>query len=585
MVLKDQDILKVIQRDAGNLFEVESKDYDTEQSLENRIKFILNLYTLWIHNNQQQRHKDLNHGLALRDIIGERLSASYDYNCFLTDNRVISGLKRDFIGDHEDGCDIATCSVIGRNERNRSFYAKNDVLRNQMYFIESGQSTGDETVDDIDIAQNIATQQILDSLHSYVFHTVHLNEDEMKQIDDDQDDDDEMEQDIDFKTLCDDHSAEKLVKMMESKRNSSNRFRSRQRGNTNEQQQHSENQKFVTTNDFNSASNSSFSSVLNKKRQRSFRDVFESEMKRIGISDGAMHSIYNLMEEQEFDTDAVAGDIEGSEDSTLIKLIADEDGNHLLLFRDMARRMVLERSLKSSLYSPGVRYFYWELYRGNTAPRRVVWEGKRKNYEENIGYSLGDWFVEKKYGNLKEELLNNLVHTLSASQFAVTLRKATDKLNERRKRGKVLRCNDSCWEESYGIAKSEEITIEHVVAILLYTNYSDLCYLFSATYRKIHEYEEDEDMLLRHTEYGIWGRLLREAVECFGIGTGDGHIKTFFHGVSSTLIFDSTSIRLCGPVSTTSSMMLYLCSHFLSVISVIKYTRNRTGFHVASTRA
>ena len=73
--------------------------------------------------------------------------------------------------------------------------------------------------------------------------------------------------------------------------------------------------------------------------------------------------------------------------------------------------------------------------------RRVVWQASTKPaYEENIGYTLGQWFVEKKYGNLKEEILNNLVLTLSVGQFAVTLQKAVDKLSEWRERGKQPRC-------------------------------------------------------------------------------------------------------------------------------------------------
>ena len=106
--------------------------------------------------------------------------------------------------------------------------------------------------------------------------------------------------------------------------------------------------------------------------------------------------------------------------------------------------------------------------------------------------------------------------------------------------------------------------MEHIVSILLYTNFSELSYLFSATYRKTHEYEEDEDMLSRHQEYGNWGRLLRETVECFGRSMSKSNVKTFFHGVSSTLIFNSTAIRLCGPVSTTSSMFTVSVSFSLS---------------------
>ena len=557
-----------------------------------RVQFILNVHALWIRNNMEQRHQELNHGLSVREIIEDRLSANYSYTRFLTDYRTVCGIKKDFVSDKGGECDVEQCVIMKRNGRNRSFYGKNDNLRNEMYFIESTKSMINEAVDDEDISRDIATQQILDSLHSYFYHSVHFED---GQLDDNvvEDEDDEMENEIDFQTLCDDHSADKLVKMVEDKRNGSKRFRSRRRGGVDDNGvQQNDHQKFVTTNEFESGTSAAFSAVLGKKKLRSFRTVFISEMKRIGVNEDAIESLIDFMDRQHYETDAMVGDLDDVDDSNLTKIISDGDGNgnNVSVFREMTKRMILERSLKSSLYSPGVRYLYWNIYRGNKEKRRKVFQARTKPaYEENRGYTLGQWFVEKKYENLKEEILNNLVLALSARQFAVTLQKAMDKLSEWRDRGKQPRCVKIWWRESYGIAEGDEISVEHIVAILLYTNFSDLCYLFSATYRKTHEYEEDEDMLLRHREYGNWGKLLREAVECFGTSMGRSSVKTFFHGVSSTLIFNSTSIRLCGPVSTTCSMFTI---SFHSISLPLTFTRSLcpntllyqySGFHIAST--
>ena len=286
----------------------------------------------------------------------------------------------------------------------------------------------------------------------------------------------------------------------------------------------------------------------------------------MGVSADIIRSVIEMMEGQQYDTDAMCGDMDNPMDSNLMKLIIDGNGDKSGNIGDTAKRMVLDRALKAALYSPGVRYFYWKRYRESKEKRRLFLTDPNGQpyYEENRGYTLGQWFVEKKYGNLKEELLHNLVLTLSAGQFASTLQKAKDKLRERRASGKVPRSNNGWvkWDESYGISYGQEMSEQHVMAIMLYTNFSDLCYLFSATYRKVHEYEDDEDMMARHREYAIWGRLLREAVECFGTSTLKSAVSMFYHGVSGTLVFDSTSIKLCGPVSTTSSMStaLSLCS-------------------------
>ena len=504
-----------------------------------RVRFILNLYSLWISNHHQQRHRELNHGISLREMVDERLSESYDYIRFLTDYRRITGIKRDFVGEDETACDVESCAVIGRNERNRGFYGKNESMRNQLYFIENGQSMDDDAV-----AKDIATQQILDSLHSYFYHSVHLNDDERKEIDDHYKG---MKDDIDCDTLCDDYSAEKLINSLESKRNRSPRFRPKESVNR-------DSRKFVRTNEFEPTSNSFFNAVYENKRQRTFRDVFVSEMNQNQICDDAIRSFLNLLNRHQFDSDAIEQDFEYFVDSNLIQSMGATPD--FTAIHGIAKRLILNKKLKLSSYSPGIRYFYWEKYRNNEQEKRLVFEQWRPIYEENKGYTLGHWFVRKKYKNLKHELLHNMVLTLSRGQFETTLQKARDKLNEWRTSGIQLRCHKHWWKDSYDIVQGQEISEEHIIAVLLYTNFPQLCYVFSATYRKTHEYEEDEDMLARHEEYGNWARLLREAVECFGTSMRHSNIRTFFHGVSDTLVFHSTSIQLCRPVSTTSSMLL-----------------------------
>jgi len=278
--------LKFIENATGtlSLFDVSRGHFEDESVMVERVRLILNVHSLWISNHQNNR-RALNHGLTPREIIDHRLSASYKWTRFLTDNRRICGLKRDLVGDEGTGCDVERCAVIGRNGRNRAFYGSNDSMRNKLYFVESE--------DEEEAARNMATQQILDSLHSYFYHTVHLSDGERKEtMEQDESDDD----DINFETLCDDHSTEKLVNLMEQKRSESNRFRSRTRkrgsvsANDNEPQ-HSENQKFMTTNDFEAASNSTFSAVYSTRRQRCFRDVFVAEMERHGVSKEAVQTL------------------------------------------------------------------------------------------------------------------------------------------------------------------------------------------------------------------------------------------------------------------------------------------------------
>ena len=95
---------------------------------------------------------------------------------------------------------------------------------------------------------------------------------------------------------------------------------------------------------------------------------------------------------------------------------------------DIARRLCLEKRIKSSLYSPGFRYFYWKFYDGNTEKRNRLW---RVQYEGYTGYKLKDWFIAKKYDNLKDEALNNNIAPFTLYEYRVTLCKSKEKLTAR----------------------------------------------------------------------------------------------------------------------------------------------------------
>eukprot|EP01084_Bolivina_argentea_P291032 500121_1 len=65
-------------------------------------------------------------------------------------------------------------------------------------------------------------------------------------------------------------------------------------------------------------------------------------------------------------------------------------------------------------------------------------------------------------------------------------------------------------------------------------------------------YETNKTLKDRHSEFYYWGKYLRECVECYGEDFEYSEIKTLYHGVSAELLFDSTTIKMCGPFSTTA---------------------------------
>eukprot|EP01084_Bolivina_argentea_P128098 226482_1 len=95
------------------------------------------------------------------------------------------------------------------------------------------------------------------------------------------------------------------------------------------------------------------------------------------------------------------------------------------------------------------------------------------------------------------------------------------------------------------------ITIEHILSLIMYTNYDRLQYEFSKTYR-----ENNGD---NHTEFYWFGRSLKFSVHKFGTMIKDGDITQFYHGIGEKLIFSKyigdaveDGIFILCPLSTSS---------------------------------
>ena len=204
----------------------------------------------------------------------------------------------------------------------------------------------------------------------------------------------------------------------------------------------------------------------------------------------------------------------------------------------------------------------------------MVFEGNtRPIMESNPGYKICDWYISAKYESLKQEILNTTCCDFDIDQWKSTEMTAKTKLNEWNKdpdaRKLLSQHTDpiKCWERLYGIKRNTPITVEHIMSLLFYTNYSAQSYLFSGTYRRVDPFESDRLLKNRHSQVAIWGRLLRETVEAYGLSMSKAkHIRVFYHGVGKTLLFSNTSIYLNGPVSTTIGMLFVLLFLYLSIL-------------------
>eukprot|EP01084_Bolivina_argentea_P088958 160612_1 len=197
----------------------------------------------------------------------------------------------------------------------------------------------------------------------------------------------------------------------------------------------------------------------------------------------------------------------------------------------------------------GYTFFYWEHFKTNT---------KKKFGEILDGYSPAELFVTPHFQSLKQEILES-----GYVSFKQWNEKIVFKADEFYKTNKVkeMSCKEIRWGMDHGIKQYELILVSHLQCIIIYCDWSELCTLFSSTFRKRHEFEPLELLKKRHSKFHYFGKGLVEAVLDFGICGGsyeiqysDGEGGPFYSGVSLVMNIGSFSIYLKGPCSTSKDI-------------------------------
>ena len=163
--------------------------------------------------------------------------------------------------------------------------------------------------------------------------------------------------------------------------------------------------------------------------------------------------------------------------------------------------------------------------------------------------------------------------TMDALTFSCCLEKAT-KLRKT-KRARRMRAADVIGLK-YEIAVDASISVEHLLAVSLYCDTNKLQSTFTKSFRK-KRCESLSWLKRQNSEYALWSKLLREAVELYGsMGYvpkpfdkehncflsdvaevkkwNKAHQRVagpFFTGMQAHLPVESFIMKLCGPVSTS----------------------------------
>ena len=170
------------------------------------------------------------------------------------------------------------------------------------------------------------------------------------------------------------------------------------------------------------------------------------------------------------------------------------------------------------------------------------------------------FYVAQKYSNLKEEISE--YRDLDMDQYQQeSLPKAQQIMKTEVVRSMKWRDKSNGW-------KSQFISLEQLISIILYTDYTDLCTHFSATFRKLNPFETIESIKRRHSKYYHLSKTLRSTVNTFGETRYHHKFKgPFYCGMSMVMTLTQFVMKLMAPTST--SVQLAVSTRFSGDAGII----------------
>eukprot|EP01083_Nonionella_stella_P077524 211760_1 len=137
-------------------------------------------------------------------------------------------------------------------------------------------------------------------------------------------------------------------------------------------------------------------------------------------------------------------------------------------------------------------------------------------------------WITAKYRSFKHELIRNDLESLNMQQFDHEYEKAMALLN-------TFHCK----------RKYNCIDVQHVLSLMIYSNFDALQRAFSKTYRVNTD---------QHEQFFHFGLYLRTAVHRFGTEMCNSSVKQFYHGIGKQVSFPQVGyIQTNCPLSTSSS--------------------------------
>ena len=282
-------------------------------------------------------------------------------------------------------------------------------------------------------------------------------------------------------------------------------------------------------------------------------------------------ALCRFMERHDVDTDAIDEDVAIFREEKMSNLVEGMGGDS-----ERMRAFAVEwhrQHILSMAFSTGFPLFYWKWYR--TATNKALSGNEWLSTIDCGGRSGADLSVYPHFKNLKEEVM--ATGLVGPKMFEESVVEKAEELRDS-KRGRKMESNRLAKFLHFGIAFGDSVKSEHLQSMVLYSDFTKLCTLFSKSLRK-NKWDDDlEDVKARNAKFYFLSRFLRELVALYGDdGRGRNKIKgPFYCGVSVVLSVSEFRIGFNTPTSTSKTREIAL--RFAGEGGMILTVGNQKGF-------
>ena len=200
-----------------------------------------------------------------------------------------------------------------------------------------------------------------------------------------------------------------------------------------------------------------------------------------------------------------------------------------------------------------------------------------------------DYYVEKKYDKFEDEIAE---YNSADFNYMTFKNEVLTKAKQYMETEIIKSVPPAPKYNYYGLKMGDDISLQHVITIILYCDYTHLSSDFSSSHRKLSPFEPLSLTKVRQRKYWWWSYLLLQTINVYGITNqymSRERLKgPFFTGMSFIMSVPEFNIRLLSPTST--SVQIQVAIKFSGRQGIILEFQNDTlganhtvkGFNVSS---